>query len=73
MEESKLIITWNTKGLSKIEKFVCEITWGNIPQDTNWIRNSKLFIGKMKEFEEGKFKELFEQEIKNKNNEKRTL
>jgi len=55
------------KGLNKIEKFVCEITWGNIPLDINWIRNSKLFIGKMKEFEEGKYRELFKQEtiIKN--------
>lgn len=50
------------KGLTKIEKFVCEITWGNIPDDINWIRNSNLFKAKMQEFESGKYKELYEYE-----------
>lgn len=48
--------------LTKIEKFICEIAWGNIPDDITWIRESKLFKEKMQEFEEGKYKDLFEME-----------
>lgn len=48
--------------LTKIEKFICEITWGNIPDDITFIRESKLFKEKMSEFEEGKYKDLFEME-----------
>ena len=61
----------NEKALNKKEKFVCEITWGNVPADIKWVRNSKLFIGKMQEFDEGKYKELFEQELKQNKNENR--
>lgn len=50
------------KSLNKIEKFVCELTWGNIPDDINWIRNSNLFKVKMQEFEAGKYKELYDNE-----------
>lgn len=54
----------NEKGLNKKEKFVCEITWGNVPTDVKWVRSSKLFIGKMKEFDEGKYKDLWKLENK---------
>lgn len=50
------------KGLSKKEKFICEITWGNIPDDINWIRNSRLFKEKTDEFEAGMYNELYKLE-----------
>jgi ATP-dependent Lon protease len=38
--------------LNKIEILVAELTWGGVPTDINWIRNSNLFKEKMVEFEE---------------------
>lgn len=55
------------KPLSKKEKFVCELTWGNIPVEINWARSSPLFNAKIKEFETGKYKELYEYENKSQN------
>lgn len=52
------------KPLTKKEKFACEITWGNVPVDITWIRNSKLFIETLKEVEEGKYTELWQLENK---------
>jgi len=40
--------------LSKIEHFICELTFGGIPDDTDFILNSKLSQSKMKEFKESK-------------------
>lgn len=54
-----------SKGFSKIEKFVCELCWGSVPVDTEWARQTGLFKQKLKEFEAGNFKELWQQENKN--------
>jgi hypothetical protein len=32
-----------TKSLSKYEKLICELTWGGVPEDTTFVRNSNLF------------------------------
>lgn len=37
------------KPLTKFEKEVCELTWGGIPVDVDFIRNSELFKQKFKE------------------------
>lgn len=39
------------KPLTKDEKYVSELTWGGIPCDISFIRNSNLFKTKMKEYE----------------------
>lgn len=51
------------KPLTKFEKFICEMTWGCIPVDIDFIRNSKLFQSKLKET---KFINLYK-EYENKN------
>lgn len=40
--------------LNKKEKFICEITWGCIPVDVAFVRNSKLFQEKMNKFDQYK-------------------
>ncbi len=52
------------KEFSKKEKFVCELTWGSIPLDKEWARQTILFQNKMKEFEAGNFKYLWDNENK---------
>lgn len=47
--------TMEQKALNKKEIFICEITWGNVPLDVNWVRNSKLFQEKMARFDEYKY------------------
>ena len=42
------------KALNKKEVFICEIAWGCVPVDVNWIRNSKLFLETMARFDEYK-------------------
>jgi hypothetical protein len=49
------------KALNKIEKFVCEITWGCIPMDMKFVRNSLLFKANMVKYENGEYNELFKQ------------
>ncbi len=49
--------------LTKEEKFVCEMTWGGVPVDIDWVRNSKLFGEHMKKFKNGDYKK-FENENK---------
>ena len=51
------------KGLNKIEKFVCEMIWGNAPVDFLWVRNSKIFIEGMNKFNKGEWRELFDFEM----------
>lgn len=46
--------------LTKIEKFVCEIIWGGVPTDVAFVRSSKMFIQAIKNFENGKWRELYE-------------
>ncbi len=41
------------KALNKVEVFVAEMTWGGVPVDTNFVRESSLFKEKMKEFKSG--------------------
>lgn len=53
------------KQLNKEEKFVCEITWGGVPLDTAFVRESKLFQANFKEFKSGKWSELYKSEINN--------
>ena len=36
--------------LTKLEKNVCEYTWGCIPSDVMWVRVSKLFQEKLNEW-----------------------
>lgn len=38
--------------LTKFEKYVAELTWGGIPTDLVWVRNSNLFKTKMAEIEQ---------------------
>jgi hypothetical protein len=42
------------KPLNKKEKFICEITWGCVPIDVAFVRNSKLFQEKMNKFDQYK-------------------
>lgn len=42
------------KALNKKEIFIAEITWGCIPVDISFVRNSKLFQEKMSKFDEYK-------------------
>lgn len=42
------------KALSKREKNICEFTWGCIPLETTWVRESKLFLAKTIEYEQYK-------------------
>ena len=41
-----------SKALSKREKNVCLWIWGNVPLDTVWVRESRLFKEKMATFDE---------------------
>jgi len=41
--------------MNKQEKFVCELTFGGIPVDIQWVKNSKLFQENMQKFKEGQF------------------
>lgn len=43
------------KALNKNEQFVCEILWGGVPLDVQWVRNSKMFIEGMRKFEQGEY------------------
>lgn len=52
------------KALNKKEIFICEITWGCIPIDVNWVRNSKLFQDNFANFD--KYKDLYMTEQNNK-------
>ncbi len=52
------------KPLTKEEKFVCEMTWGGVPVDTDYVRESKLFNEYMKKFKNGDYKEIFNNENK---------
>ena len=44
-----------SKALNKKEIFICEITWGCVPIDINFVRNSKLFQEKMNQFDQYKY------------------
>ncbi len=46
------------KKLNREEKFVAELTWGSVPIDEEWARNSNLFKQNMNAYLEGKFDEL---------------
>lgn len=51
------------KPLTKEEKFVCELTWGGIPAESDFAVQTFLFKEKMQEFKNEKFQELWEYEI----------
>ncbi len=40
------------KPLSKTEKMVCELTWGGVPTDVAFVRNSNLFKENLKKLEQ---------------------
>jgi hypothetical protein len=42
------------KPLNSFEKYVAELTWGGIPTDVSWVRESSLFKAKYKELENKK-------------------
>jgi hypothetical protein len=46
------------KALNKAERFVCEITWGCIPIDIKFVRNSPLYKSMYMRYEQGEFIEL---------------
>ena len=52
----------NIKALNKGERFVCEITWGGVPTDVSFVRESKLFQSRLEEFKSGKWSELYKSE-----------
>ena len=52
------------ENLNKKEKFVCEMIWGSIPTDLNFVRNSNLFKEGMKKFESGIWNDFWKQENK---------
>lgn len=52
------------KALNKKEIFICEITWGNVPIDVTWVRNSKLFQANFVNFD--RYKDLWMDEQKKK-------
>lgn len=54
----------NKKALNKKEIFICEITWGNVPLDVTWVKNSKLFQANFNNFD--RYKDLYMDE-QNKN------
>ena len=47
------------KSLNKIEKFVCEIIWGAVPVDADWVRETQIFKDGVLRFEKGEFKQLW--------------
>jgi len=49
------------KKLSREEKWVAEICWGGVPLDHKWIRECPKFIIEMEKFNNGEWKELYEQ------------
>ena len=49
--------------LNKLERFICDLTWGGVPHDVENTRDSLMFQANMKKFEtdeECNWKELFE-------------
>lgn len=50
------------KSLNRGERFVCEITWGGVPVDIAFVRESKLFQVNFEEFKSGKWSELYKSE-----------
>lgn len=48
------------KSLAKKEEFVCQMIWGCVPIDIVFVRNSNLFVGGLKRFENEEWKELWE-------------
>lgn len=59
------------KPLSKSEKFVCEMIWGNIPVEVAWIRDATVFQNGMKRFEtDSEWKRIFAEENKTENKRK---
>lgn len=56
------------KNLNSEEKFICEIIWGGVPVDVDWVRSSKLFKEEKIKFEHYKFyNDLFTKIKKNDN------
>lgn len=53
-----------SKPLTKIERFVCEMVWGNVPLDVVWVRESTIFKQGTKRFNDGEWKEIFDREMK---------
>lgn len=49
--------------LSKKEKFVCEMIWGGILVDIDFVRNSSLFKDGLNRFEKNEFRKFWEDEI----------
>jgi len=45
--------------LNKKQKFVCEMIWGGVPVDTDWVLSSNLFKKSYEEFENGKWEEIY--------------
>lgn len=54
----------DNKKLDKKEKFVCEMIFGGVPVDTNFVRNSNLFKEGIKKFDNGDWKQLWDYENK---------
>jgi len=50
------------KALNKGERFVAEITWGGVPIDTAFVRESKLFQTNFEKFKSGEWSELYKSE-----------
>ena len=58
------------KKLDKKEKFVCEMIWGGVHEDVDYVRNSNLFKEGLKKFDNGDYNNFwdYENKIKNANN-----
>jgi hypothetical protein len=45
--------------LSKKERFLCEIIWGGIPSDVDFVLNSTLFKQSLASFNNGKWLDIY--------------
>ncbi len=54
------------KALNKKERFICEMIWGGVPTDVNFVRNSNMFKEGIKKFESGIWNDFWKQENENK-------
>lgn len=51
------------KKLSKIEIFVCEMIWGCVPTDVDFVRNSNFFKEGLKRFENKEFDKYLDKNL----------
>lgn len=52
------------KKLDKKEKFICEMIWGGVPEDLNFVRNSNLFKEGIIKFDNSEYKNFWDYENK---------